>query len=269
MKTEELNLYALKYFFDAVDSQSLTKSSEINFVTRSAISQAVGRLEAWAGQKLTTHEKKNFRLTPEGEVFYRRMRASYIAFKKAVESSADLKGAIRVGCSASLVDTVLLPALKKNRSHQNLHLITGTTSSLRSQWEEGEINLALYVGESHRYPNEVRIGSGHFVLASPNGQMLPQIITTESRPEVREFHRLLSKEKGIEFNVVESWSLAAKLAIELKCCCLVPDFFLKNLKKVPLRGYNAKYETWILHKNREMLSENEILLLETIKEQAK
>lgn len=50
MKIENLNLSALKYFLDTVETKSLTKAADLNHVSRPAISQAILRLEDWVGK---------------------------------------------------------------------------------------------------------------------------------------------------------------------------------------------------------------------------
>lgn len=264
MKIEELSLTSLKYFFDTVETQSLTQAAQMNFVTRSAVSQALLRLETWAGRKLMTHERKAFRLTREGESFYRQMRASYAEFKNSIEARNHVgSNSLRVGCSASLIDDILLPSLKELPSRANLHLVSGTSSVLEKKWEEGEINLALVIGEKPHHVNHKLVRAGDFVLASANGRMDGQVYTTEPRPEVRELQRtmLRNRMQDVEFCRVESWTIAAKLALALQGTCFVPDLLLGKLRKIAVRGLHARYSIWVLFQNRELLSERELQLL--------
>ncbi|AZZ37201.1 hypothetical protein CIK05_10525 [Bdellovibrio sp. qaytius] len=268
MKLENLDLYALKYFFDTVESQSLTKASEINFVTRSAISQSILRLEDWAGKKLTTHEKKNFRLTTEGESFYRQMKGSYESFKKAVATPLANAQSLKVGCSASTAEALVLPALQKIMPLKNLHLVTGTTAQLNQRLVDGDINIAIYIGDKNpNDKNEFVIESGSFILASKTGRLTSQIITTEIRPEVAKLHRVLLKHK-IEMTsvfTVESWSLVTRLALELGHTCLIPDFLLSTkLKKVSLKGFSHPYQAIVRFRSLEKLTESEAQLVKQL-----
>jgi len=265
MKTEELSLFSLKYFFDVVETGSLTKAAEINHVTRSAISQSIHRLENWAERKLTTHTKKNFQLTTEGEKFYRHMKASFQSFQKNVESSVAQTSSLKIGCSASLAKSFLAPLLKKLGRIDNLHLTTGTTSRLKHLLNEEEIHLALSVqsGSASLKDGKV-ISEGSFVLASLDGKPRTQIITTETRTEVTALKRLLVKQRkdGVSFLTVESWSLASELALELNCACLVPDFMLNTkLKKIQTRGLDTHYQIVLESLGRARLSELEVRLL--------
>ncbi|WP_374073549.1 LysR family transcriptional regulator [Bdellovibrio bacteriovorus] len=268
MKIENLNLSSLKYFFDAVEAQSLTKAAETNFVTRPAISQAILRLEEWAGKPLTTHRKKSFELTPAGEEFYRHMKVSFLDFKKTIESPV-ASHTLKMGCSASLAEFFLLPYLKKMDLPESFHFVTGTSKQLASLLEEEKIHLSLSVKESGGLVVEDRqlLHKGHFVLASRDGKMKSQIFVTELRPEVTALkrHFLKSKNKEISFLTVESWSLSARFAKELGCACLVPDFLLGNdLKKIPLRGFQSTYEIVLESLPPERLSKAELQLLKLI-----
>ncbi|WP_374073569.1 LysR family transcriptional regulator [Bdellovibrio bacteriovorus] len=263
MKTEELSLSALKYFFDVVETQSLTKAAELNFVTRPAISQAVLRLEEWVGKSLTTHRKKNFELTPAGEEFYRHMKASFLSFKKNVESSVRESHSLKIGCSSSLAESFLFPALKQFTSVESLHLVTGTSKQLSNLLDEEEIHMALFLAEARGGRKGIKIDSGSFVLASRDGRMGPKIVTTEIRPEVTALKRhLLRQAQNVSFLTVESWSLAAKLAYEINCVCLVPEFLIgSKLKKIPLRGFKPGYEVILRNVAREKMSTMEMQLL--------
>lgn len=269
MKLENLDLYALKYFFDTVESQSLTKASEINFITRSAISQSILRLENWAGKKLTTHEKKSFRLTTEGENFYRQMKGSFEEFKRSLTTPLANAKSLRIGCSASVAEAILFPALQKLSSVQNLHLITGTSAQLNQRLNDNDINIAIYIGDKNPSDkNEFVLESGSFVLASKTGRITSQIMTSEMRPEVLELQRVLLKRK-IETTsslTVESWSLVARLALELGYTCLIPDFLLSaKLKKVSLKGFNSAYHVIVKFKSPEKLTDSEVQLLKQLR----
>ena len=57
-------------FCDLAETKSFTKAAQINRVTQSAVSQTLTALERQFKSRLIERSKKNFRLTPEGEVLY-------------------------------------------------------------------------------------------------------------------------------------------------------------------------------------------------------
>lgn len=268
MKIEQLSLYALKYFFDTVENGSLTKAADMNFVTRPAISQSIVRLEEWAGYKLITHEKKKFELTKKGEAFYHQMKASYLDFSASLTKQKNQSRHLNVGCSASLAEVFLFPALKKFKPITDLQLKTGTSRQLSLLMSEGAINMAMYISESkNRNKNSKVLHSGNFILAQASGKKATQVITTEERPEVLFLKKFLKnkKETAFSFLEVESWSLSIKLAQELGCACFIPDFLLPgNFQKIEMRGLNYSYHVILEHQDRVKLSDVELGILDLL-----
>ena len=264
MRLEELNLYALKYFFDSVELESMTEAASANNITRSAISQAITRLEEWAGASLITHEKRVVKLTSAGQAFYRNMRRSYDAFAQSITNEADDRS-LSVGCSASLVETFLVPHLKKVKPLDKLNLVSGTTTELSRKLEEQTIHIAISIGawKSSVQSQEKVLSSGRFVVASPTGKMTGQLITTEKRPEVTALKRVLSRNQT--YLSVESWTLAAQIARELGCSVLIPDFLIgERLRRVDVRGFNSRYNVTVRHASLSRLSKSEIEFLSTL-----
>lgn len=262
MKIEELNLSSLKYFLDAVKHESLTRSAEANFITRPAVSLAIKRLEVWYGKALLTHEKNVFALTQAGQEFYRKMLPVYEQLKSSLENEVSSEGPIRIGCSTSLVDQFLLPHLKSFKNLSGLRLSTGRASELLRSIEEGNIRLAILIGEGPGWPHSHSIHEGEFVLCSKSGDLGKSIVTTEPRPEVTELQRALHKKRlsDVALLRVESWSIGLKVAATLNCGCLVPDFLVGSFKKVKAVPFKYPYRVSLVHRNMEQLSENEVKL---------
>ena len=70
MSNDFLNLTNLKYFCDAVRLGGVSASAKANFVTQSAISQGITKLEKKLGLSLVAHHPKCFKPTPEGETLF-------------------------------------------------------------------------------------------------------------------------------------------------------------------------------------------------------
>jgi DNA-binding transcriptional LysR family regulator len=264
MKIEHLNLCALKYFFNSVEEGSLTKAATLNNVTRSAVGQAIHRLEEWSGKSLVTHKRKQFELTSDGEDFYRQMKLSYDSFKSSVESPFNEAGNLKVGCSASLAELFLFPQLKKIGNIEKLHLVTGTSRQLRYFLDEEQIHISLSVRE-RILENQRILKSGNYILVSKDGRLKKTIITTETRPEVSALKTFLSKDNSLPtYLTVESWSLSLRLAQELNYACLVPDFMsLPGMKKISTPGFVKNYEIVIESLPREKLTSAEFALLDS------
>src|SRR5579859_7403196 len=68
--TPLMQIESLKVFCDLSETESFTKAAQINGVTQSAVSQTISALERQFKSLLIERSKKNFRLTPEGQVVY-------------------------------------------------------------------------------------------------------------------------------------------------------------------------------------------------------
>jgi DNA-binding transcriptional LysR family regulator len=65
-----MQIETLKMFCDLAETESFTKSAQINGVTQSAVSQQMTALERHFKSLLVERSKKKFRLTREGELLY-------------------------------------------------------------------------------------------------------------------------------------------------------------------------------------------------------
>jgi DNA-binding transcriptional LysR family regulator len=112
-----MQLESLKVFCDLAETESFTKAAQINDVTQSAVSQTVTALERQFKTLLVERSKKNFRLTPEGEVLYessKRMLQCYSAIQSKVqELKGVVSGDIRLGTVYSIGLHDLPPYIKR------------------------------------------------------------------------------------------------------------------------------------------------------------
>ena len=269
MKFEQLNLASLKYFIDTVESQGLSKAAEKNFVTRSAISQAIVRLESWAGQKFITHEKKIFRLTKAGEDFYRKAKSSYATFQNQLQGKGHQSNSLKLGCSRSLIESHLLSTLKKFKVVPDLELKVGSSEQLKHFLEDGSINVSLLIDGVGLpgYDQEV-ISHGHYIVASRSGSIGEVLVLTEDRAEVHYLKQwLFDNELSPQIIRAHSWSMAMQLADTFKGSALVPDFIAhRTHKKVKMKNFNVGYKTILLSRRKELLSETEIQFCHYVKE---
>jgi len=112
-----MQIESLKVFCDLAETKSFTKAAQINTVTQSAVSQTISALERRFKSLLIERSKKNFRLTPEGEVFYdyskRILQTCDALFSKLQEIEDVISGNIRVATIYSIGLHVLPPYVTK------------------------------------------------------------------------------------------------------------------------------------------------------------
>lgn len=65
-----MQIESLKIFCDLVETQSFTRTAQINNITQSAVSQLISSIEKHFKVCLIERNKRQFRLTPEGQILY-------------------------------------------------------------------------------------------------------------------------------------------------------------------------------------------------------
>ena len=66
------NLMPLKYFVDIVQTKGFMSAARRNYVSETAVSSAIKKLENELGQKLLNRNGVVLSVTPVGELFYKR-----------------------------------------------------------------------------------------------------------------------------------------------------------------------------------------------------
>src|ERR1043165_377882 len=91
-----MHIETLKVFCDLVDLQSFSLAAERNFITQSAVSQQIRSLEDKYKRRLLerVRGRREVRLTPAGEVFYKESRNVLSSYDHLEESLRGLVGRI-------------------------------------------------------------------------------------------------------------------------------------------------------------------------------
>lgn len=108
-----MHIETLKVFCDLVDLQSFSMAAERNFITQSAVSQQIRTLEDKYKRRLLerVRGRREIRLTPAGEVFYRESRSVLESYGHLEESLRGLVGKIGGTVKVSTVYSVGLHEL--------------------------------------------------------------------------------------------------------------------------------------------------------------
>jgi len=140
----------LEYIECVAQYKSILRASEKLYITPSALSKYVQKVEADYNVKLFDRVGKSFVLTYAGE--------EYIMWQKKIDTlqnemsmklndiSHSYEGRIRLGVQLSGVDTFLydiFPKFHQMYPHIFLEIYEGTSNSLREQLEENLIDLAV------------------------------------------------------------------------------------------------------------------------------
>lgn len=127
-------LTQLEYFVAVAREKHFGRAAAASFVSASALSESIRKLEAELGVPLVRRGRSFQGLTAEGEavlVWAQRMIADYRALKDEVNSAAErLSGVVRIGVipSGVALATRVLTELCAAHPHLEVRLITGLTS---------------------------------------------------------------------------------------------------------------------------------------------
>lgn len=108
---------SLKVFCDLAETESFTRTAQVNNVSQSAVSQTISALEKHFQSLLIERSKKNFRLTTEGEVLYsfgKEILATYAEIHNRMQEIKHVvSGEIRVATVYTLGLHDLPPYIKR------------------------------------------------------------------------------------------------------------------------------------------------------------
>lgn len=101
-----VNLLYLKYFYDAAALQSVSQAARKNFVSQSALSQGIAKLETSLGVSVTIHKRQKFILTEEGKVVFEQAREIFQSVRnlqdRLNQAQNKVQGELHFVCTNSL-----------------------------------------------------------------------------------------------------------------------------------------------------------------------
>ena len=96
-----MNINQLKYFVAVAEYKSFSKAAEQYFMTQTAVTQQIQRLEEQIGAQLIDRKTRPISLTPMGQVFLGEARSILARMDNAIrrtrEASAGVTGTLRIG----------------------------------------------------------------------------------------------------------------------------------------------------------------------------
>lgn len=255
MDDDILKMVNLKYFCDAVRLGSITGSAKANFVTQSAISQGILKLEQSLGVKLIAHHPNCFRMTPDGEMIFKEamnLLQRVADFKTMAKQEKDRNiGDLEFACTYSFVLAVLSPYLKKFRDEYprvKIHFELGKNQEIKQMLKAGRVDFGILPDEGDLEDfHKKDIYSGQFKLYTSqkiklNKQSNPGLILApSSRRETNLAKQALKeaylKKFGKEAEVIMeigSWEVIVNLVAEGMGAGYFPDFF-GSIRKADLQ----------------------------------
>ena len=143
-------LRQIQFFVSIVDENSFTEAAEKNYVSQSAISQAMNALETDLGVKLIERKNRSFQITTAGEYFYRKCKSLLTDLeaikKETVRLGSDEEMALHVGYINLYAGPELSDAIAEFSAlypEVNISVQSGTHEELYHGLVSGSLDLAL------------------------------------------------------------------------------------------------------------------------------
>jgi DNA-binding transcriptional LysR family regulator len=177
-----MQLETLKIFCDLVETKSLSRAAERNFVTQSAVSQQVRGLEEKFKRRLLERMRggREVGLTEEGEVFYQESRQIVNAYAQLEERMRTLTGTVSGTVHVATVYSIglhELPAVIRRfmgeHPEAKIDLEYSRTTRIVRDVLAGTVELGVVAyPEKKRGLSVVPLGGDRLVLICPPGHPL-------------------------------------------------------------------------------------------------
>jgi len=240
-----MNLIYLKYFCDAAKTGSISHSAKENFVSQSAISQGIHKLEKELGKELIVHRQNRFKITQEGEIVLARAREIFErvdALETALKAGKnEVAGRLEFASSHSFALAILPAVLKASkRLYPNLQVNfrLGHANFMKEWVRKGLVDFAIVLDNedfSHFQCHELYKGQYRlYVSKKMEGQELPFILSEELM-ETNMLRKAYRKKFGKELPLlmqVSSWEVIAKLTEEGLGIGFFPEYVAASKKNL-------------------------------------
>jgi DNA-binding transcriptional LysR family regulator len=168
----QLNTFHLKLFCDAVTYDSVSEAAKMNYVTQSAVSQAIAKLEVTVGAPLSIHNRQKFQVTEEGRILFEQacliFKTINETFEKIQDTKDEISGSLKFVTTKSLGMSFIGPTYKRakhNLPNLEVKFKSGGMNMIRNSLkrEEAEFAIVLYDKEFFDFA-KIPLQKGRFNL---------------------------------------------------------------------------------------------------------
>lgn len=235
---QAFNLLYLKYFLDAAEKGSVSESAKMNFVTQSAVSQGIQKLERAFGVNLKKELKNKFRLTDEGKIVFDKARIVFRSLNEIQEElnfhSNIIKKEVVFASTQSLAHAFFpqtIQKLEKKYPQVKLHFRIGNMEQIRHWLKREEVEFAIVLDSNgfEQYDKHL-IKTGRFHVYQHRAIKTPLehgvYIDSEHGIAVNELKNAFPK--LYVSGELNSWELVAHFVETKAGLGLLPDFIQNN-----------------------------------------
>lgn len=275
------NINFLRYFYSAGKNKSVSKAAEENFVTQSAISQGINKLEIEIGKELVTNSRNRFELTPDGEILLEKCDNIFGVFEEINdlfnEKEGVYKGKLFIATSYSFgISLVPLYYKKLFSLHPEVQPILrlGHTGLIRDYVLKREVDFGVVLahGNVHGFDSHL-IFEGEHKLYCANKRTKTTIERLIISEDQREDHVFLSalKNKYKELPPileVLSWEAIASMVKQGLGVGFLPDYVANAhaLVPFPIKLPKIPYQILAIHSKSRKLTRNAQMFIHLMRE---
>ena len=174
----DLELY--KVFCEVVKHKNISRTAESMYISQSAITQSIQKLESLLGGKVFYRSKTGVELTEEGKHLYEYIKDSIETMNNAENIFSKYinleKGKVRIAGGNSLISSLILPpviSFIQKYPNIDISIKSGLTDSLLQKLSNGELDIvALNLQQNISANSNVEIiplkDSSYWFFASKN-----------------------------------------------------------------------------------------------------
>lgn len=246
-----LRIADLELFITAMHLRNLSKAAAIHHLSQSSASAAITRVEAAFGQELCHHEKRQFRLTNEGNILLPKIEEWLKQLKETILTNTERPiRLITTNAIARVILPVILPVesidLQLSRPDKAYTAIQNDTADIaivpdNSLWKDLVCTkiAQCYFG---LYSSQIDAPLGSVLL--PEDQI--EVVTFKQR-----WINMYNNPVAIKARI-PSWSLIADLVLASTDVGFLPSFLAHNLGLHPVSWQPpvAKFRILAIHKSQ-------------------
>lgn len=266
-----MNILHLKFFCDAVVYNSVSEAAKMNFVTQSAVSQGISKLESTLCKKLLMHARQKFQLTDEGKIVFEEARNVFKSidniYEKIGQTEDTITGELKFSTTKSLGMSFIAPCYRKMKSYLpqvQMCVRLGGLNYIRNSIKQGEVEFGVVVyDQDFNQFSKHPIKKGIFNLyQSINTQKTNEdvLVNYYKGSYVEELRNYITQHSNLKINVeLAGWEVIARFTELDIGIGFFPNYIMENnrypnIEIHPLKLPLFEYEICIIYNKGERLS---------------
>jgi DNA-binding transcriptional LysR family regulator len=170
----------LKTFVTLAEVKNFTKTAELLLMSQPSVSLHIKNLEKEFQTKLFQRSPKYLKITPTGEILYKRASQMISIYEQTRQDILDhhnsIKGELKIGASFTIGEYILpslLHDLQKNYPELELHVVIGNTEEIVNCVKLFQVDVGLIEGQTNE--KEVSVNAFMqdelFIVSSNNHEL--------------------------------------------------------------------------------------------------